>query len=444
MPEHVALAPVLPNLTFARHAVAVALERVFGRGERVAKIWDEGLTGGNARFAQDLLEHCLRSWGRLQAYAKPELHPSNGEVPLETQIILAMAFAESAWMGGLGAPAAREPASASASHGAESAADPERHAALLNDLLRRAAKDPETLASDLAKLPPAMDRTPFTERLLEKALAPFGLVGSKESLWSRLMAPHLPSYRAVVPGTEPQGLAVDAKVTGCLALEKGGLPPRGWLSSGGGMVQDRSIQAFLNFQWDGPVHQILDVCAAPGGKTTNLALRFPEALFFAVEFNNRRARRLQETITLRGLRGRMAEMVVQDAELWMRQSKHEFDLVLVDAPCSGTGKYQEHPDLGWVGSKIDLAALGALQRKLLEAALLRLAPGGLLLYGVCSWLPEECAEHLAWVLQAHPDFLPARVWPAGMGVDPGSTNFFRPNPLTWEGEGFQGFALMKR
>lgn len=428
------------TITSARRAVAVALEGVFGRAQRVPEIWDEGLSGEEARFAQALLGHCLRAWGRLQAHAKPQFRQLDRGVPLGTQIALAMGFAQLAWMGGVEAFAAVDQA-------VELVADEtlgfRPHRGLVNALLRRAAKNREGLAVDLAALPATLDRTWFTERLLEEALTPYAAVDAKEALWSRLLQPHEPAYRVVTPGSEPEGLEPDPAVPGCLRLQAGATFPRSWLASGKGMVQDRSSQALLDFQWDGPVTQILDACAAPGGKTTNLLLRYPGAMLFAVEFNRRRARRLQESLSLRGLAERVAEVVVQDAAVWMSQSTHAFDLILVDAPCSGTGTYRKHPELGWVGPKIDLTALVALQRDLLQAALGRLAPGGLLIYAVCSWLPEECSDHREWVLGTHPEFLSAAVWPAGMGVEAGATSFFRPNPLTWEGEGFQGFALTK-
>jgi 16S rRNA (cytosine967-C5)-methyltransferase len=428
------------TVTSARFAVALALHGVFGRGQRVPDTWDEGLSGEEARFAQALLGHCLRAWGRLQAYAKPQFRQLDRGVPLGTQIALALGFAQLAWMGGVEAFAAVDQA-------VELVADAELgfrpHRGLVNALLRRAAEDRDALASKLADLPAALDRTWFTERLLEEALAPHGATDCKELLWSRLLEPHEAAYRAVVPGSEPEDLGPDPDVPGCLRLREGGVFPRGWLVSGRGMVQDRSSQALLNFQWDRPVKQILDACAAPGGKTTNLVLRFPSAQLFAVEFNRRRARRLQETLSLRGLADRVAEVVVQDASAWLRQSSHLFDLILVDAPCSGTGTYRKHPELGWIGPKIDLTALVAQQRELLEAALFRLAPGGLLIYAVCSWLPEECAEHREWALRSFPEVVPVEVWPTGMGVEPGATSFFRPNPILWDGEGFQGFALCR-
>jgi 16S rRNA (cytosine967-C5)-methyltransferase len=93
----------------------------------------------------------------------------------------------------------------------------------------------------------------------------------------------------------------------------------------------------------------------------------------------------------------------------------------------------------------DLPRLTGLQRRLLAAAAERLAPGGLLVYAVCSWLAEEGEAHRAWLAEARPDLRPAPVWPAALGVDAeadrGATAFFRPHPLRWEGEGFQGLAF---
>lgn len=428
------------TITPSRRAVALALHGVFGRAERVPDIWNDGLSAEDARFAQALLALCLRAWGRLQAHAKPQFQQQDRGIPLGTQVALAMGFAQLAWMGGVESFAAVD-------QSVELVADQELgfrpHRGLVNAILRRASKNREALTAALAQLPAALDRTWFTERLLEEALTPFGATEAKEALWTRLLIPHDPAFRAVAPGTEPEDLEPDGEVAGCLRLREGGTFPRSWLVGGGGMVQDRSSQALLNFQWDRPVRQILDACAAPGGKTTNLMLRFPEAQLVAVEFHRRRARRLQEALALRGLGPRVAEVVVQDAAAWMQQSTHSFDLILVDAPCSGTGTYRKHPELGWIGPKLDLTALVGLQRELLAAALPRLAPGGLLIYAVCSWLPEECARHRSWVLDTHPDYFSAEVWPGGVGVEPGPTSFFRPNPLLWDGEGFQGFALTR-
>jgi 16S rRNA (cytosine967-C5)-methyltransferase len=107
---------------------------------------------------------------------------------------------------------------------------------------------------------------------------------------------------------------------------------------------------------------------------------------------------------------------------------------------------QKHPEWPWLKHE-DLPRLTGLQRRLLTAATDRLAPGGLLIYAVCSWLPEEGAVHREWLEQARPGLRPAEVWPAAMGsiqdAAGGATAFFRPHPLRWTGEGFQAFAVRR-
>jgi 16S rRNA (cytosine967-C5)-methyltransferase len=119
---------------------------------------------------------------------------------------------------------------------------------------------------------------------------------------------------------------------------------------------------------------------------------------------------------------------------------------MLDAPCSGSGTLQKHPELNWLGDGLDLQRLFHSQRELLEAALARLAPGGLLIYAVCSWLPEEGEAHRERILAEAPQYLPAAVWPEAMGTEgagSGPTSFFRPDPQTWPGEGFQAFAFTR-
>jgi 16S rRNA (cytosine967-C5)-methyltransferase len=115
----------------------------------------------------------------------------------------------------------------------------------------------------------------------------------------------------------------------------------------------------------------------------------------------------------------------------------------VDAPCSGSGTLRKHPELNWLGDRLDLDRLVTNQRTILEAALPRLAPGGLLIYAVCSWLPEEGHAHHAWLNRAHPELMPAQIWPIHLGTGEDSGHFFRPDPITWEGEGFQAFGITR-
>jgi len=409
---------------------------VFGEGGRVPDIWDRDL-GEDAHLAQALLGLCLRRWGRLQAWVKPNLKDPTRGVPLGTRVALAMGLAQLAWLPGVSDHAAVHEA-------VEVAASRELgflpHKGLVNALLRRAAKDRQALAAELDALPPALDRTPAVERALAAALAPHGAEGELEVLWARLQQPPRPTFR-LLKGEVPEDMVPDPELPGCLHLPEGEAFPRPWLEASCGMVQDRSSQALLAYVWDRPVTRILDACAAPGGKTTSLALRHPGAAITALEVHPKRALRLRQTLQQRGLE---AHVIQADAAEWLETASGDFDLILLDAPCSGSGTLQKHPEWPWIAHD-ELPRLTDLQRRLLAAAAERLAPGGLLIYAVCSWLPEEGVAHSEWLATARPDLRPAEVWPAAMlaGSEAvvGATAFFRPHPLRWEGEGFQAFAV---
>ena len=425
--------------TPARLHVAHALHGVFGEGERVPDVWDRAL-GEEAGLAQALLGLCLRHWGRLQAFVKPQLKDPARGVPLGTQVALAVGLAQLAWLPGVADFAAVNEA-------VGLTADRDigflPHRGLVNALLRRAAKDRDGLRAALEALPAKLDRSPFAEKVLAAALAPHGQAQATEALWTRLSQPPHAAFRRL-KGEVPEGLTPDPAAPGCLRQAEDVAFPRAWLEAGAGMVQDRSSQALLAYAWERTPTRILDACAAPGGKTTALALRHPGVELVALEQQPGRADRLRRTLAQRGLK---AEVAVAEAAAWLEANPGTFDLILLDAPCSGSGTLQKHPELPWLGDAIDLPRLTAIQRRLLEAAAGRLAPGGLLIYAVCSWLPEEGVTHRDWLRGARPDLRPAAVWPAALGVaaeaEGDLTPCFRPDPLAWEGEGFQAFAVTR-
>lgn len=425
--------------TTSRIAAARALHAVFGAGHRVSDRWDAGLSSEDAGLAQALLGLCLRHWGRLQAYIKPKLKDQSRSLPLGSQVALAIGFAQLAWMDGVAAHAAVNEA-------VELAADPTLgfppHKGLVNALLRRGAEQREALRVGLDAMPASLDRTPFVDVVLQSALEAHHATGKAEieALWANLQIPPRPAFH-LVRGAPPPELEPDEQLAGCWRLRDGAPFPGPWLQSGAGMVQDRSSQALMAFCWEPQPHHILDACAAPGGKTTSLGLRFPGARLTAVEREPRRAEWLNKNLADRGVR---AEVVVAEVSDFLAHSTGTFDLILLDAPCSGSGTLQKHPELPWIAGNIDLERLSEMQRDLLRAAISKLECGGLLIYAVCSWLPEEGEHHRAWVRTAHPDLEAAPVWPAAFGTGNSATSCFRPHPLAWEGEGFQAFAWMKR
>jgi len=128
--------------------------------------------------------------------------------------------------------------------------------------------------------------------------------------------------------------------------------------------------------------RVADLCAAPGGKTLQLAAA--GAHVTAVDISARRMARLGDNLARSGL---PAELVTADAAIWMPAEK--FDAVLLDAPCSGTGTLRRHPDIAWLKDQDDVDRLTFTQDRLLTHALDLLWPGGTLVYAVCSLQEEE-------------------------------------------------------
>jgi 16S rRNA (cytosine967-C5)-methyltransferase len=139
---------------------------------------------------------------------------------------------------------------------------------------------------------------------------------------------------------------------------------------------------------------VADLCAAPGGKTAQLANA--GARVVAVDRSQARLARLNENLTRLKLQ---AETVIADATTWQAGP---FDAVLIDAPCSSTGTIRRHPDVPWLKSEADLPALLTLQRALLDHAVSLLKPGGILVYCTCSLEPEESERAVRALLERDP------------------------------------------
>lgn len=131
-----------------------------------------------------------------------------------------------------------------------------------------------------------------------------------------------------------------------------------------------------------PGQRVLDLCAAPGGKTAQLAAS--GAAVTAVELSASRAERLRSNLRRLKLE---AEVIVADAMDW--QPTRPFGRILLDAPCSATGTMRRHPDVAWNKTPETVLQMAGVQKALLTRALAWLEPGGVLVYAVCSLQPEE-------------------------------------------------------
>ncbi|THH36747.1 methyltransferase domain-containing protein [Aliishimia ponticola] len=141
-------------------------------------------------------------------------------------------------------------------------------------------------------------------------------------------------------------------------------------------------------------HKVLDLCAAPGGKTMQLAAAGKDVT--AVDLSDKRLERVRENLSRTGL---TAELLQSDA----LEVSGQWDAVLLDAPCSATGTLRRHPDLPFAKDGSEFFGLIDLQARMIDHAVTLLRPGGQLVFCTCSLLPDEGEVQIEEALERHPD-----------------------------------------
>ncbi|MBE2248653.1 MAG: 16S rRNA (cytosine(967)-C(5))-methyltransferase RsmB [Myxococcus sp.] len=164
-------------------------------------------------------------------------------------------------------------------------------------------------------------------------------------------------------------------------------------------VQDEAAQLVGVYAQVPATAKVLDACAAPGGKSCHLA-ETNEVL--AIDVHQNKLPKIQSEARRLGLTDRLRTKAQDAAKL--PEDFGEFDVVMVDAPCSGLGTLRRHPELRYRRAEKDFAGLATLQREILEACQRHVAPGGLLVYAVCTTDPTEGADQVELFLRSHPDF----------------------------------------
>lgn len=249
-------------------------------------------------------------------------------------------------------------------------------------------------------------------------------------MWLRVNQQHhsRDSWLALLAETQKTAF-IDAEVPEALRLESPTsvtqLPgfDQGWVT-----VQDVSAQRCALLLEPKNGEYILDLCAAPGGKTTHILEIAPEARVLAVDIDAQRLVRVHENLQRLGMK---AEVKQGDGRLPQDWCGDElFDRILLDAPCSATGVIRRHPDIKWLRRERDIAELAKLQSEIIEAIWSQLKPGGTLLYATCSILPDENQQQISAFLERHNDAVACSLFGApetGLQVFPtvdGGDGFF--------------------
>ncbi|MCF1684490.1 16S rRNA (cytosine(967)-C(5))-methyltransferase RsmB [Tetragenococcus halophilus] len=285
---------------------------------------------------------------------------------------------------------------------------------VLRNIKRQGLPDTATIDDPIKRLATQISMPQWlTKRLVEE----IGMEQTKQ-LGISLFSPSQVSLRVdtrkitrkqAVESLAQEGIeAIESAISEYGIIAKKGFVAKSQLFSEGLLtIQDESSMLVAPALQIEKQHQILDACAAPGGKTTHIA-SFLDAQengqVTALDIHKQKVRLIEENAI------RMhVEDVVKTKELDARKvnntfAQSSFDRILVDAPCSGLGLMRRKPDIKYVKKPEDLQSLRTIQLEILESVAPSLKPSGILVYSTCTILPEENQEVVKQFLQKHPEF----------------------------------------
>lgn len=266
-----------------------------------------------------------------------------------------------------------------------------RYDKLVNAVLRRVSEKGEAIAASLDA-----GRVNTPDWLWERWVASWGEARTHAIANSHLIEPPLDLTVKSDPEIWAERLEGRVLPTGSVRLlPKGRIEELPGFDEGEWWVQDTAASLPAQLLGDVAGKRVADLCAAPGGKTAQLA--HAGASVVAVDGSSTRLKLL--TDNLKRL-GREVETVRADAGVWQPQER--FDAVLLDAPCSSTGTIRRHPDIPYLKTVKDIDELAAVQTRLLDNAVSLLNPGGTLVYSTCSLEPAEGEAQVAALMIRNP------------------------------------------
>lgn len=201
-------------------------------------------------------------------------------------------------------------------------------------------------------------------------------------------------------------------------------------------IMDRASYAVARLAGDFGPMSALDCCAAPGGKTFVMSRTYPDARIFAVEKNPARFDAMKKNFAELSL----GNVDCVKSDIMELETEAEFDLILLDAPCTALGTVKRHPEVRWLRSVKNIEENGAQQLAMLEKVSCFLSKGGRLIYSVCSMENEETTDVISKFLEKHPEF--KLVKPA-CDEDFKNGDFFVSYPYKNDADGFFGAVLTK-
>ena len=269
-----------------------------------------------------------------------------------------------------------------------------KYAGLVNAVLRRCAREGQPLIEEVKSQ--TLDVPPW---LMARWSAHYGEAVARDIATAIGQEPSLD----ITVKSEPEPWAIrlhgETLPTGSVrTLLQGSVTMLPGFSEGHWWVQDAAAALPARLFGDVTGKAIIDLCAAPGGKTAQLVQA--GARVTAIDRSPNRMARLRDNLARLSLD---AELVVAEGADWLdRNHAGSYDGILIDAPCTSTGTIRRHPDVGWLRQESDIAPLAAAQKRLLQKSVALLNPGGMLIYCTCSLEPEEGEQTVSALLASDP------------------------------------------
>ena len=209
-------------------------------------------------------------------------------------------------------------------------------------------------------------------------------------------------------------------------------------------VQDESSMLVALAAEPAPGQRVLDVCSAPGGKTTHMAqLMKNKGTIYACDIHKHRLDLIAENCKRLGISN--VELVQQDGTKLTKRWQEPFDVVLCDVPCSGLGVLGRRADARWAKESEDIAGLCKIQKKILDEAAQLVVPGGTLIYSTCTIAPEENQEMVKAFISEHPEYeLDETLTDCWLDVDKEETGYVQFLPFIDDMDGFFIARMMRR
>lgn len=210
--------------------------------------------------------------------------------------------------------------------------------------------------------------------------------------------------------TELKKIAVKASACkmspyGIRVEERPSLSALPMLKNGEVEIQDEGSQLVALLVDAKPGQRVVDFCAGAGGKTLAIAAQMNnKGRIIACDVLAGRLKRSTDRFKRAGLHNIEVRPLTSENDSWIKKHQKDFDRVLVDAPCTGTGTWRRNPDARWRSLGPGLEKLLPLQASILESAARLVKPGGRLVYATCSMLPDENEDQIEVFLKKHPDF----------------------------------------